>query len=324
MKRVLALGASRIGQHQYARVLLQKEDYNSALIEFRALISQDSEDGDAYKGLITAFELLKEADKGVAEVASHVESSGAMTAALVLSEYYGRNGDLSQSEEWFDKYKGPVSPLSTQLSESLIISKARAKQADGELESSFTILADGLTRHPESTRILTSLITLKIREDKFVEAESYLEQLSAIGEESMVPLLRGDLEAAKGNFLAAREAYTEAWQQAPADRTAFKLFSVLQSGDRTPEEIVAFMDEWVERLPESSIAATTRAGFLFSVGNFEQAQVGHEAEIERNPENAVALNNLAWIYGEEQLDQALASSKAAYELAGSRPEIIDS
>jgi predicted Zn-dependent protease len=323
LKRVLKLGPSRIAQHQYARVLIQKEQYSAAADEYRDLISQNGDDSNAYKGLITTFELLKEVDKGLAEVESLHEAGTTTTHALVLSEYYGRNGLLRQSEEWLEKYEGPSTPQSIRVSEFLIISKARVKLADNDLAAAYGLLVDGLINHPDSARILASLITLQIRDRKLDEAQNYLEQLTALSTEPIVLILRGDLEAARGNFLAAREAYTSAWEQAPTDQTAFKLFGSLQSGKRTPEEIVAFLNEWLQRLPESNVAAITKAGFLLSTGELEQAQTDYQSLIEQNSDNVIALNNIAWTYGEKELDKALAASQAAYKLASDRPEIID-
>jgi Tfp pilus assembly protein PilF len=38
---------------------------------------------------------------------------------------------------------------------------------------------------------------------------------------------------------------------------------------------------------------------------------------------AVAYNNIAWIYGDDELSKALAAGKRAYELAPESAEIID-
>ena len=45
--------------------------------------------------------------------------------------------------------------------------------------------------------------------------------------------------------------------------------------------------------------------------------------MEINANNVIALNNLAWIYGEDEADKALIAGEAAYNLASNRPEIMD-
>jgi tetratricopeptide (TPR) repeat protein len=146
-----------------------------------------------------------------------------------------------------------------------------------------------------------------------------------VSDETSVFLLRGDLENRKGNYLAAREAYDVAWQAAPGDRIAFKVFSVLQSAQRPLDEIVGFLDEWMTQLPDSEVASMTRANFLYVNDERDRAQVAYDAILEKNPENARALNNLAGIYGDRnQLERGLELSRSAYELADDQGFIVGS
>lgn len=323
LKKVLDLGPSLIAEHQRARIQLQQENHDGAIASYRALISKDIEDSNAYKGLITAFELKEQPDKGIDELKTMFAQNKSNALPLVLSEYFGRNGDLAQAEYWLDQYSAEPTPESIRLNESLIISQARATLADGNTEQGFQILTNGLEKFAGSSRILASMITIKITDKELEEAAVYLEQLRNVSDEPILNILTGDLEVARGNFLAAMEAYKSAWQQSPIDQTAFKLFSTLQTAKRAPEEITEFLDEWYSLMPTSDVAGITRAGFYYSMGNLEVAKQGYEELIERNANNVIALNNLAWIYGEDEADKALIAGEAAYNLASNRPEIMD-
>lgn len=323
LEKVLKLGPSVIAEHQKARIQLQKKEFDKALASYTALIGKNSEDENAYKGLMTAYELKDESSKGVDELKTIYSKNKSNALALVLSEYFGRNGDLAQAEYWLSQYSGETTPQQVRLAESLIISQARASLADGESENGLSILTEGLEKYPDSSRILASIVTLKINDDELEEANSYLNLLENISDEPIVNVLKGDLELAKGNLLAAKEAYSAAWERTPNDQIAFKLFSVLQSAKRTPEEIGEFLDEWLQKIPQSQVAGVTRAGFHYSIGNLETAKTAYQALIEANPNNVIAHNNLAWIYSDAEADKALISGEIAYKLAPTRPEIMD-
>lgn len=320
--RVLDLGPSRIAQHQYAGVLLQQEKHDDALAQFRELLEQEANDADAYKGIVTVYELKGEIEKAIEELTRSYDA-GRDTAALVLGEYYGRNGDLAGAEEWLDKYSGSETAQTIRLKKSLTISKARAQLVEGNPEASRTLLLEGLEKWPQSTRILGSLATLAINQNQLDEAQGYIEQYGELSNEPVLDLLKGDLANKRSNYLDAIQSYRNAWDRQSTDQVAFKLFSVLQSARRSPDDITAFLEEWVEKLPRSEIAAVTQAGFLFSIGEAGEAGTHYESIIERNPRNTIALNNLAWIYGENELDKALDVARQAYDLASNRAEIID-
>ena len=59
------------------------------------------------------------------------------------------------------------------------------------------------------------------------------------------------------------------------------------------------------------------------LGKMDEAQSDYEAVVDSGQPNVIALNNLAWIYAESDLAKALEVSKAAYELAGQVPDVMD-
>jgi tetratricopeptide (TPR) repeat protein len=64
-------------------------------------------------------------------------------------------------------------------------------------------------------------------------------------------------------------------------------------------------------------------GMLIAGQRYDEAIALHEALIADNPRNALALNNLAWLYQRKQDGRALALAKRAHELAPQSVEIVD-
>ena len=67
----------------------------------------------------------------------------------------------------------------------------------------------------------------------------------------------------------------------------------------------------------------TKAGRLMETGGNGQAKVIYETILESLPDTPIALNNLAWIYGEGELDKAVEAAERAYEMAPESGEIAD-
>ena len=323
LKRSLALTDSPVTRHLLARTYLQTTEYLKADEQYRQLIEANPEDVAAYKGLITVYELREKTDEGIAALEVYIKAGKAEAPVLTLSEFFGRRGDIARAEELLATLKGEPSPQRIQLEESIVLAEARKLSLEGNIAGAKKALEDKLAVFPKSPRILASLVTIEINDNQLASAEALIEKLKSLGEAPIIGILEGDVAVKRGDFKVARDIYYASWQKTPADQVAFKIFQTMQLAKLPEAEIEGFLQEWVEQSTANVVAQFTQAGYYLSVNQYDKAQKGYEAVVEKDPNNVVAYNNLAWVFGEKNPKAALKAAESAYNLAKESPEVMD-
>jgi len=129
-----------------------------------------------------------------------------------------------------------------------------------------------------------------------------------------------DVEKARTDFLAAREAEEVMQEIGP------KIQAALQKGDfKTAVELI---DQLLAKFPENGEFKQARFQFLLKGEMFDEANKAAEALIKASNDNALELNQLAWILATgvpgpgPDLDLALSAAKRAEELTESKDASI--
>lgn len=136
-------------------------------------------------------------------------------------------------------------------------------------------------------------------------------------------VIEGDIQASQRNLDAAATAYRSALAKAPnQSATAVKLHSTLRAANKTAEAD-RFSQTWLKDHPKD-------ARFLFHLGDlalFQRDYAGAEARyrqtLELNPDNAIALNNVAWTMARQGKPGALEYAEKANKLAPNQPVFMD-
>jgi len=81
--------------------------------------------------------------------------------------------------------------------------------------------------------------------------------------------------------------------------------------------------QWLAEHPDDVPMRMVLAGAYQGEGKHKEAAGHYEQVIKRQPNNVVALNNLAWLYQEQGNAKALDYAERAYAQAPDKPEIID-
>ncbi len=108
----------------------------------------------------------------------------------------------------------------------------------------------------------------------------------------------------------------------PTTKRVNTLASFYQKNGHT-DKAIEIMSDWVAKHPDD---AATQA--ILGLTYQQQDQDGmaikaYEASLKQQPENAVIMNNLAWLYYKTGDKRAIKLAKQAYEKAQKRPEIVD-
>jgi tetratricopeptide (TPR) repeat protein len=125
-------------------------------------------------------------------------------------------------------------------------------------------------------------------------------------------LLKGMLYLNARRFDEAVAAYREELASEPFNALAIATATALASAGR-PDEGVALLRDWVARQPDPMVS-NELAAIGIAGQHYGQAETDLVAVLAARPNDAVALNNLAWIYQHNHDPRAQALAQRAYLL----------
>jgi putative PEP-CTERM system TPR-repeat lipoprotein len=134
-------------------------------------------------------------------------------------------------------------------------------------------------------------------------------------------VLRGDVEAATGDFKAAESTYAQAQQHAPGAAIATKLFRArLGAHETNPEQALV---QWLALAPHDLSTHRVLGSYYLSEHALPQAASQFQSVLEEVPGDVLALNDLAWVYSELNDPRAETLAQRAHELAPGHPNVDD-
>ena len=135
--------------------------------------------------------------------------------------------------------------------------------------------------------------------------------------------LEGDIFLSQRKFAEAEKPYREALKLEPkAEAVAIRLHQALAGGGKAPEA-EAFARNWLAENPKSLAMRLYLGERELGAKNLKAAAAQYQAVIAIDGNNAVALNNLAWIGGELNDPKALGYAERAVKLAPNSAAILD-
>jgi putative PEP-CTERM system TPR-repeat lipoprotein len=177
---------------------------------------------------------------------------------------------------------------------------------------------------PENRQIDRDLVALLLSQRKPDEALKQARDLQARAPKYAGGfVLEGDVFAAQKKFAEAERAYREALKLEPSGGAiAAKLIAVLAEGGKSKEADV-FASRWLADKPRDAAVRIFLADRALLKRDLKTAATHYAAVIAIEPNNVVALNNLAWIGGETGDPKALGYAERAAKLAPNSASVLD-
>lgn len=135
-------------------------------------------------------------------------------------------------------------------------------------------------------------------------------------------VLEGDLFAAQKKRPEAETAYREALGRAKSPLIMTRLLAVLDDAGKSAAAD-AELTKWSKDNPKDTIVYLYLADSRLARKEYKEAAVHYRAALDRQPDNPVALNNLAWVSGQLNDPAAIGYAERANQLAPASPAIMD-
>lgn len=276
---------------------------------------------EAAPRLLLVEYLLSQNDASAARAAAQ-EAVAALPADPQLLDALGRaqlaTGDVQQAISAFGKLASdqPASVL------------AQLRLADAHLQNKDRAAAGAALRKalqisPKSLPAQRGLVQLALADKRHGDALDMARIVQRQRPSAAVGyLLETDVHASQRQWPPALAALRNALERDKATLTAMRLYSMLTVAGQAAEA-EKFAGNWRRDHPKD-------AGFLFHLGasamdgkRYPQAELHYQQVLSLRPQDATALNNLAWVMLQQGKPGALAHAEKAVQMAPEQAAFLD-
>jgi putative PEP-CTERM system TPR-repeat lipoprotein len=338
-----------------ARLDLHAGKVDAARNRYESVLKTDQNNPQALFGLAKIIGQEGKVDEAVRLVEkARTENPGALDPRLFLAEYYLKTNApveaLTVMQEAFEFAPADSRVLAllgrAQLGanrgdKALITLKALVRQepkwADGyyylaqaqvfsgDLQTAKKSLTKALQLDSALIRARLALGNVELRSGNIKGALKIAQDLQK-SEASEVSgyLLEGDIFMSSKKPSQASQAYQKAFERSPSSDTVLKLYGSIKSTGSS-EKALRSLEKWLDENPKDGIVRQIVANAYLLNGNVERATAEYEKVLELYPNSVVALNNLAWLFSQDnnEKQQALGFARRAHELAPDSVAILD-
>lgn len=200
---------------------------------------------------------------------------------------------------------------------------ARARAETGDTPGMKKALDTIIETNPAFIPAQMARIRLMVVEKQFDEAAKRIAQLGEKATKAPeIPVLQGELLTAQGKTKEAVEAFKTAFERR-ADTTHMLLLAEARRRAGDGEGAVGTVKTWLESNPDDLPAWRALAGSQMALGNQDEARKAWQHIVDIAPEDASALNNLAWSLREADPAAARTYAEKALSLAPDNPAVKD-
>lgn len=307
------------------RLYLSQQEDALALSEARAGVQSMPANMMMIRTYLDLASRQEKLEEGIEFLRTVAEQGTNSAPSLVLAEYYGRTNQFKDARSFLNRAReagadpSAVEGLELLLAETEIPLLIQAKRLDQARKLADSV-GSSFPSSPEA-QLLRAKVELSAGDEK-----AGFDQLSRINrkypQQPIAFEFLGDYYFTKESFEKAVDVYQKAWLRAPSQALAIKMHRALREANSTVKSLEP-LKQWLEISPDSPQASTLLAMGYQAAGMNEEAIALYEKIRKSRPADAVALNNLAWLYYERKDERALEAAAEAYRLRPDNSAIAD-
>lgn len=202
---------------------------------------------------------------------------------------------------------------------------ARAQERAGDQAGAAKSIAEALASEPDNPAARLAEVRHLVRVGKTAEARARMDALKKMAPSQTVPeLLTAEayLTLREGKPSDAVDLFKSALAAAPSPDRAVDLARAQASiGDRVGA--LTTLEGWTAEHPDDLGVVFVLADAYAKSGDVPKARATYERLLQREPDNVLALNNLAWALRDADGAEALRLATRAAEVAPDAPAVLD-
>ncbi|HET7528435.1 MAG TPA: XrtA/PEP-CTERM system TPR-repeat protein PrsT, partial [Burkholderiaceae bacterium] len=202
------------------------------------------------------------------------------------------------------------------------LAQLQAKQRD--FDGAVATLLRAQAKAPESDEVAHELVAVYLRSGKTDQALNVARDLQSRRPNSAAGhVLEGDVRAFARKLPEAESAYRAGLKLDPRNGAAavkiYRLYIVAGG----PKEAAQFAADWTARNPTDVPMRLIVADATLKANDLPGARQKYEEVLRIDPNNVLALNNLAWVLGQLKDPQAIPVAERATALAPNSADVLD-
>lgn len=201
---------------------------------------------------------------------------------------------------------------------------AQAERANGDLKTAERHLSKSVELQPDNVDSRMQLIEVFLLQNKLEETAAQLALLpeGAVPDERL-NMAKGRIAQRLGKLAEAETLFRRAYASKPETISLLFLSGALWQQDKAIEA-TGVMASWLGKNPRDRVILEQLGTYYVVLGRDSDAVKVYETLVDMEPEDAVALNNLAWSYRKIDSNQALTYVRKALEIVPGSGAIFDS
>lgn len=185
----------------------------------------------------------------------------------------------------------------------------------GDSEGARNVVKDGIAAMPRTYPLLRAYVMIELKTKGLDAALAMADQLAAQDRGYVTArALRGDVYLAANRTDDAIAAFTAALAVAPAEPLLTRLIGAQLRLGRF-DDMRTTMQHWLDTHPTDLRVRAELAQVDIATKRLDEAAENLRMVLDERPHDPVALNNLAWIYQQQNDPRALELARQAYVLA---------
>lgn len=220
---------------------------------------------------------------------------------------------LDRMDEATATYRAVLAADPAQTTARINIARVLASKKD--FAGAKDILEAGLKTYPANYDLMQAELGTTLVADGMDAALAKAASLAA--NPAHLPLARaltGDLYLSQKRFDDAAHAYSAALAENPMPLLALREATALSAAGK-PDDAMGVLRDWLGQHPDDSAVALALSGMEINAHQYDTAAKRLQDVLAHQPNNTIALNNLAWIEQQLKNPHALKLAERAYLLA---------
>jgi predicted Zn-dependent protease len=232
-------------------------------------------------------------------------------AEILLGATHYAKGNFEQADKYLSS--ALAADPSSEAARRLLAATRLRQQKTQDLPA--TLLAS----EPDTLPAISTLAALEMRQGNVKQALARARGLQQGTDKDKATggyMLEGDLHMAQGQFENAARAYDAASRRVESAAVAIRLYEARRQAKAA--DAATPLEQWLSTHPDDSRVRLVLAQEYQNRGQLKKAAAEYELLLKSEPDNAVVLNNLAWVYHETMDPRALGLAERAH---AAQPEV---